>query len=101
MIRVKTSKKERLGTKIRIHVGLANPVHEIPDMNDEQGWELYQKAVVAVQRLVLHQAVLNDPTLPFAADRFMWSQNAGCSCGCSPGFIAETTGDEDYHLTEA
>ena len=30
---------------------------------------------------------------------FGWSQKAGCSCGCSPGFIVEVVADFDISVT--
>lgn len=31
--------------------------------------------------------------------KFNWSQYAGCSCPCSPGFILKTTGHYDIFVT--
>jgi hypothetical protein len=33
--------------------------------------------------------------------RFRWSQKAGCSCGCSPGFIQATKGEEIQVASDA
>ena len=48
-------------------------------------------------------------TLGFTDVRMYWSQKAGCSCGCSPGFVVRPVndgirlfgGDLHIHLTDA
>ena len=44
---------------------------------------LYRKELLP---LVIEQLKHSHPTLKDC--KFNWSQRAGCSCGCSPGFIA-------------
>lgn len=34
---------------------------------------------------------------PDLEGRIKWSQTAGCSCGCSPGFIVDETLRDDQH----
>jgi hypothetical protein len=34
-------------------------------------------------------------------DKISWSQKAGCSCGCSPGFILDGNWSQDVHVTVA
>ena len=34
---------------------------------------------------------------PELEGRIKWSQTAGCSCGCSPGFIVDETLRDDQH----
>jgi hypothetical protein len=41
--------------------------------------------------------VLKYLNLP-ADTKVRWSQNAGCQCGCSPGFILNTTSRTDLHV---
>ena len=31
--------------------------------------------------------------------KFRWSQKAGCSCPCSPGFIISGNSGSNYHIT--
>ena len=51
----------------------------------------------AVWRKTVLQKVLKE--LDFPADtKVRWSQYAGCSCPCSPGFILSSEGYRDIHV---
>lgn len=48
--------------------------------------------------------ILKNLTQDFDAEtlatlRFRWSQNAGCSCGCSPGFIIDGIYGKEVFVT--
>lgn len=55
---------------------------EFPSL--DQAWNKYNRQVVAAQRLVLETALDHIVKEP---GRMSFSRKAGCSCGCSPGFI--------------
>ena len=51
---------------------------------------------IAALRKLLPEA-LDKVDITFTKAR--WSQKAGCSCPCSPGFIIDTEGWEDVHVS--
>jgi hypothetical protein len=42
--------------------------------------------------------ILSAMGLPFESN-FRWDQLAGCSCGCSPGFVIENSKGKDVYVT--
>lgn len=54
----------------------------------------YDRTYTEVGRVVM-PAVLAELGLP-ANTKYGWNQKAGCSCGCSPGFVVQATGAEVF-----
>lgn len=52
--------------------------------------KLYRKALpIAFDKLGIN---------PDEIDRIVWSQKAGCGCGCSPGFVLRGTQNRGYDI---
>jgi hypothetical protein len=62
------------------------------DAENDKKWRKYNREEVAIMR-VFAENILGDATealdLPNLG-KLRYSRKAGCSCGCSPGFIAES-----------
>jgi hypothetical protein len=62
-------------------------VERLQPEDDHRQWKRYRKQQIDARRGVIAQAVL-EGKLPDPG-RLTFSQKAGCSCPCSPGFIAD------------
>ena len=61
-------------------------------------YDAYKKEVIPLVKEWLKQ---NKPDVTDleAGRRISWNQKAGCSCGCSPGFIVDFFGCKDIYVT--
>jgi hypothetical protein len=103
-IKVTTSPRERHG-KARVYVWNApEPKIELPaptvrgvDLEVDKAYDRYNRSLVRIMKSwaveAQEQGLIPEGTLKF-------SNKAGCSCLCSPGFIlSDTWSDVDYHVT--
>lgn len=74
--------KGRYGTKPRVYVSVA-------DESLAENLENRRNRPVKVYRDIVKQA-LNE--IEVGVEKLLWSQYAGCTCACSPGFILTTSG---------
>lgn len=101
---VSKTRRERLG-KARIFVWNApEPDMTLPapkergvDPENDKAYDKYNKAVIRIQKAHL-VAAMEQGLIP-ETEELRFSRKAGCSCPCSPGFIANIREGYDYHLT--
>lgn len=111
MIEIKTHPKDSTrpwkSAKIRVYVAGENePEWPVPgpsvrgDGSDaDRAWKRYNREERRLQREVIDEVLAQDTELANHLGRLTWSRKAGCSCGCSPGWIAEGHGTEDFNFT--
>jgi hypothetical protein len=89
IIKIKKIECEKLGVKTRIYVWLKNE-NMLENMANRfsRPYDVYK------------QEVLPKLELPAGA-KVRWSQKAGCSCGCSPGFVVDAVLGYDIHVDVA
>lgn len=63
-------------------------------------WKRYNREEVRLQRELIEEALAADPELAARLGKLVFSRKAGCSCSCSPGFIAEGYGIEDLFISK-
>lgn len=84
-------KKDPKVMKVRLHVHPENHTPALDGISDREYTKLLRK-VARVTLAKVTQDIPNDPDLKaMAEDKFYWDRLAGCSCGCSPGFVFEST----------
>lgn len=101
---VKTSRRDRFG-KARVYVwGAPEPEMTLPapkergvDPANDKAYDRYNRAVVRIEKS--HLVAAMELGLIPNVEKIRHSLKAGCSCTCSPGFIIESWGNVDYHLT--
>jgi hypothetical protein len=75
--------------RTRLYVSVPTDAATMPEMDDDKAWARWNRQQVKTQRGVIEVAL---PTLREllgeGVDGADWrySRNAGCACGCSPGF---------------
>lgn len=80
IIEATARKKEKYGSKPRIYIFLSGEtIWENLDARWDRPYREYRKLLPEIYGL------FNIP----ADAKASWSQKAGCSCGCSPGFILD------------
>ena len=63
----------------------------------DKAWKKYNRELVKMMKEVAEKANLtNESGQPL---KLNYSRKAGCSCGCSPGFIAENDYNRDIWVT--
>lgn len=99
-----TSKSDRKASRLYVSVSGENIIQNLENRFDRPVKE-YRRLLAPVLQL-LSRAVPFNPIEPVIKAR--WSQKAGCSCGCSPGFILDrkvqldgTWRGNDIHVTIA
>ena len=56
--------------------------------DNDKGWDLYNAEEKRIMRVVLDKVFAEiDSRLGLKAEKMSFSRTAGCSCGCSPGFM--------------
>jgi hypothetical protein len=94
-INVKDRKPVSYGREFRSYIAKPRVYICIDSENIIQNIEQRRQRPVAEFRKlmpeILKQAGLEDV-------KFRWSQTAGCSCGCSPGFILESSAHKDIFV---
>jgi len=55
-------------------------------------WRKYNREEIKIQRDILKQV------FPHYTGKYSFSRTAGCSCPCSPGFIADPSFGESVHV---
>lgn len=93
--------------KIRVYVaGEDEPTWPIPGSSTrgdgsevDKAWKRYNREERRLQREVIDEALAERPELADQLGKLTWSRKAGCSCGCSPGWIAEGRGSQDVRIT--
>lgn len=66
--------------------------------NMDLAWKAYNQEELRLQRAILEPA-LRAAELGFLLEGIKWSRRAGCSCGCSPGWIAPASQSRNFHVT--
>lgn len=69
------------------------------DPQADADWKRYNREEIRLMREVVEEAVAQDPVLAAQLGRFSFSRKAGCSCSCSPGFVAEGRGMQDVWIS--
>lgn len=93
--------------RIRVYVsGQDEPTSPVPgpsvrgDGSDaDQAWRRYNREEIRLMREVVEEAFAADPELAEQLGKVVFSKKAGCSCGCSPGFIAEGRDNQDVWIS--
>jgi hypothetical protein len=96
----------------RIYVSLSDKleayygIKEMPDYSAPDAvWAAFNAQQVAAMTDAVARYLLDFEGLKVGVGDIKYSRKAGCSCGCSPGFIASETftrvslSQEDLHLT--
>lgn len=102
---VKAISRDRAG-KARVFVwgapepddsNLPAPKERGVDPENDKAYDKHNRAVVRIQKAHL-VAAMELGLLP-STEELRFSRKAGCSCPCSPGFIANIREGYDYHIT--
>lgn len=110
MIDVKWVRKDNFKTtRIRVFVSgegtpdLPVPTPSIKGENKQLDleWKRYNREEVRLQRELIEEALADQPLTRERLGKLVFSRKAGCSCGCSPGFIAEGFGHEDLFISKS
>lgn len=64
-----------------------SPKGENPEL--DKAWRKYNKAKVNIQKQLINHAVCHGMIEENLAKELKWSRTAGCTCGCSPGWISK------------
>lgn len=98
-----------------VYVSTPSPEHfsmmNRPDYNSKRNdgsdndklWKEYNKLEVKIQRLGVEfyrNEIAEKLNVPSDQLKFKWSRTAGCSCGCSPGWLVYNAGTRvgDYRF---
>lgn len=65
----------------------------------DKEWRRYNKAELLLQRRIIAKAVADGMIPEQIIQEAKWSRKAGCSCGCSPGWIIRDYGRKTMWLT--
>lgn len=87
-IKVQNNEQDEIPQRSIIYIDLigANIKKEIREKKDNY-WTVYKHEVIP--------SVLEQANLPLNT-KVIWSKKAGCSCGCSPGFLI--TGKSGFNI---
>lgn len=66
--------------------------------DEDRAWKRYNREELRLQREVLAQATAAMPELAEQLGKLSFSRKAGCSCGCSPGFVGTAWTNQDVWL---
>ena len=84
--------RKQLGIKARVYISVdSESILEDFGNRAVRPWTLYKKEVMPT--------VMRKLGFPGWNKKFRWSQKAGCSCGCSPGFILTEVFGKDIWVT--
>jgi len=79
-------------SRIYIFIDGENVMENLQNRRDRP-YEFYKKEILSLPEV---QALFPIETKDI---KFKWSQKAGCSCGCSPGFMVEGWTGSEYFIT--
>lgn len=69
------------------------------NLENDKAWRKYNKAEVAIQKRIIDVAVADGLLDQTIAQGLKFSRTAGCSCGCSAGWISRDYGRRSIWLT--
>lgn len=79
---------DRIHGRLFVHLDKNSELQSLDDGSDQGHWKL-----IALFKTALPEVIARlGKTLTLDPKTIKWSQKAGCSCGCSPGFILPNCG---------
>jgi hypothetical protein len=73
--------------------------HKGEDKALDKEWRKYNKYELLIQKRIIDQAVQDGLLDKSLAEELKWSRKAGCSCGCSPGWVTRDYRRQTIWLT--
>jgi hypothetical protein len=62
----------------------------------DKAWDKFNREIVAKKKVILRNGLA---ALDLGSPRLLFSRKAGCSCGCSPGFIIASPRNTDVYIS--